>query len=55
MIIDLDRYIVAKRPRCKRCGSPALRTYKSLPRDGDVILRYVRCTSCGTSQILLLE
>ena len=52
---DLSRHIFAKRPRCKACGSADLVPTKSLPRDGDVITRYVRCRGCGARFILMLE
>jgi hypothetical protein len=54
LVADPDRHIFAKRPRCKACGSAALRPTKSLPRDGDVITRYVRCRGCGARFILML-
>jgi hypothetical protein len=52
---DVSRHIFAKRPRCKRCGSAELKTYKSLPRDGDSIVRYVNCDVCGNDYILVLD
>jgi hypothetical protein len=55
MTSNLDRHIFAKRPRCKRCGGADLRTYKSLPKDGDSIVRYVRCCACGREYILMLD
>lgn len=55
LVADLSKHIFAKRPRCKSCGSADLRPTKSLPRDGDVITRYVRCRGCGARFILMLE
>jgi hypothetical protein len=52
---DLSRHIFGKRPRCKRCGSASLKTYKSLPRDGETIVRYVRCQQCQANSILMLD
>ena len=52
---DLSKHIFAKRPRCKKCGSADLKTYKSLPKYGDCITRYVHCDGCGADYILMLD
>jgi hypothetical protein len=52
---DLARHIFAKRPRCRACNSVALRSTRTIGRDGDTVMRYVRCRQCGGNFILVLE
>jgi hypothetical protein len=52
---DVGRHIFAKRPRCKACGSAQLGATRTIARDGDAVLRYVRCQQCGGRFVLVLE
>lgn len=50
-----SRYVYHQRPRCPQCGSPALRTYKTLQNGDTSLTRYTVCTRCGHRFILVIE
>jgi hypothetical protein len=52
---DPSKYIFAKRPRCRTCGSADLRATRTICRDGDAVHRYVRCGTCGGRFVLVLD
>ena len=53
-----DGYIFwqERRPRCLACGSPDLKTYRSMPAEADGSrLRYVTCGACARKWKLVVE
>ena len=54
LLDDPARVVIARRPRCRVCGSVKLRAVRTLDTDGDEICRRVRCATCGAKLILIL-
>lgn len=53
--IDPSRYVYYERPKCPRCASTNLLTYKSTRHGDAAVSRYTACRSCGEKFILVLE
>ena len=49
------RYIFVERPRCPRCGSPALKTQKTVNHGDDSITRETKCRDCGHRFFVVVE
>lgn len=48
-------YVHCERPRCDDCGSPELRTYRTVEKTEEAASRYVQCQRCEKRFILVQE
>jgi len=48
-------YVHYQRPRCPRCDSLRLRSYRSTPNGDGSVTRHSRCRDCGARLLIVAD